>query len=133
MKKYVHFQSQRVPKWKSAHIWQSKEHKNNKKTPKNVSQKGLQRLTDVLQHPVFEYLTGTRLICWYCFLIVSQFESTIRAFLRRRHKYSHSPSPNTVKISAKFCWHLYSQEFTAFMMRYKIKFKKLLPMRSFMF
>ena len=53
-KKYVHFQSQRVPKWKIAHIWQSKEHKNNKKTPKNVSQKGLQSLTDVLQHPVYE-------------------------------------------------------------------------------
>ena len=51
-KKYVHFQSQRVQKWKIAHIWQSKEHKNNKKTPKNVSQKGLQSLTDVLQHPV---------------------------------------------------------------------------------
>ena len=51
-KKYVHFQSQRVPKWKIAHIWQSKEHKNNKITPKNVSQKGLQSLTDVLQHPV---------------------------------------------------------------------------------
>ena len=31
---------------------QSKEHKNNKITPKNVSQKGLQSLTDVLQHPV---------------------------------------------------------------------------------
>ena len=27
-------------------------HKNNKITPKNVSQKGLQSLTDVLQHPV---------------------------------------------------------------------------------
>ena len=53
-KKYVHFQSQRVPKWKIAHIWQSKEHKNNKITPKNVSQKGLQSLTDVLQHPVYE-------------------------------------------------------------------------------
>ena len=51
-KKYVHFQSQRVPKWKIAHIWQSKEHKNNKITPKNVSQKGLQSLPDVLQHPV---------------------------------------------------------------------------------
>ena len=51
-KKYVNFQSQRVPKWKIAHIWQSKEHKNNKITPKNVSQKGLQSLTDVLQHPV---------------------------------------------------------------------------------
>ena len=36
-KKYVNFQSQRVPKWKIAHIWQSKEHKNNKITPKNVS------------------------------------------------------------------------------------------------
>ena len=51
-KKYVNFQSQRVSKWKIAHIWQSKEHKNNKITPKNVSQKGLQSLTDVLQHPV---------------------------------------------------------------------------------
>ena len=28
------------------------EHKNNKITPKNVSQKGLQSLPDVLQHPV---------------------------------------------------------------------------------
>ena len=55
-KKYVHFQSQRVPKWKIAHIWQSKEHKNNKITPKNVSQKGLQSLTDVLQHPVCLYI-----------------------------------------------------------------------------
>ena len=51
-KKYVNFQSQRVPKWKIAHIWQSKEQKNNKITPKNVSQKGLKSLTDVLQHPV---------------------------------------------------------------------------------
>ena len=55
-KKYVNFQSQRVPKWKIAHIWQSKEHKNNKITPKNVSQKGLQSLTDVLQHPVDIYV-----------------------------------------------------------------------------
>ena len=30
----------------------AKEHKNNKITPKNLSQKGLQSLTDVLQHPV---------------------------------------------------------------------------------
>ena len=50
--KYVNFQSQRVPKWKIAHIWQSKEHKNNNLTPKNATQKGLQSLTDVLQHPV---------------------------------------------------------------------------------
>ena len=50
--KYVNFQRQRVPKWKIAHIWQSKEHKNNKITPKYVSQKALQSLTDVLQHPV---------------------------------------------------------------------------------
>ena len=54
-KKYVHFQSQRVPKWKIAHIWQSKEHKNNKITPRNVSQKVLQSLTDVLQHPVVNF------------------------------------------------------------------------------
>ena len=52
-KKYVHFQSQRVPKWKIAHIWQSKEQKNKKKTPKNESLKILQSLPDVLQHPVF--------------------------------------------------------------------------------
>ena len=51
-KKYVNFQSQRVPKWKIAHNWQSIEHKNNQITPKNVSQKGLQSLPDVLQHPV---------------------------------------------------------------------------------
>ena len=51
-KKYINFQSQRVPKWKIVHIWQSKEHKNNKITPENVSQKGFQSLTDVLQHPV---------------------------------------------------------------------------------
>ena len=52
-KKYVHFQSQRVPKGKIAHIWQLKEQKNNKITPKNVSQKGFQSLPDVLQHPVY--------------------------------------------------------------------------------
>ena len=51
-KKNVNFQSQGVPKWKIAHKWQSNEHKNNKITPKNVSQKGLQSLPDVLQHPV---------------------------------------------------------------------------------
>ena len=51
-KKYVHFQSQRVPKWKIAHIWQSKEHKNNKKTPYNVSVICCQSLPVVLQHPV---------------------------------------------------------------------------------
>ena len=39
-------------KVKIAHIWQSKEHKNNKKTPKNESHKGLQSWPDVLQHPV---------------------------------------------------------------------------------
>ena len=55
-KKYVHFQSQRVPKWKIAHIWQPKSQKNNKITPKNVSQKGLQSLPDVLQHPVYIYI-----------------------------------------------------------------------------
>ena len=51
-KKYLKFQSQRVPNWKIAHIWQPKEHKNIKITPKNVSQKGFQSLPDVLQHPV---------------------------------------------------------------------------------
>ena len=50
-KKYVHFQSQRVPKWKIAHIWQSKEHKNNKKTSYNVSVICCQSLPVVLQHP----------------------------------------------------------------------------------
>ena len=49
-KKYVDFESQRVPKRKIAHIWHSKEHKDNMITPQNVSQKeGLQSLTDVLQ------------------------------------------------------------------------------------
>ena len=38
--------------WKIAHNWQSKEHKNNKKTPKNESYIGLQSWPDVLQHPV---------------------------------------------------------------------------------
>ena len=52
-KKYVYFQSQRVPKWKIAHIWQSKEHKNNKKTPYNVSVICCQSLPVVLQHPVY--------------------------------------------------------------------------------
>ena len=33
-----------------SHIWQSQEHENNKITPNNVSLKGLQSLTDVLQH-----------------------------------------------------------------------------------
>ena len=45
--------AQRVPKWKIAHIWQSREHKNNKKTPKNESHIGLQSWPDVLQHPVY--------------------------------------------------------------------------------
>ena len=51
-KKYVHFQSQRVPKWKIVHTWQSKKHKNNKKTPCNVSVICCQSLPVVLQHPV---------------------------------------------------------------------------------
>ena len=51
-KKYVNFQSQRVPKWKIAHIWQSKEPKNTKKTPYNVSVICCQSLPVVLQHPV---------------------------------------------------------------------------------
>ena len=66
-KKYVNFQSQRVPKWKIAHIWQSKEHKNNKITPKNVSQKGLQSLTDVLQHPVYLRPIAKLFPCGTCY------------------------------------------------------------------
>ena len=50
--KKIHSHGQRLPKWKIAHNWQSKEHKNNKKTPKNGSHKGLQSLQDVLKHPV---------------------------------------------------------------------------------
>ena len=42
------YQSEKLPIFDR----QPKEHKNNKITPKNVSQKGLQSLTDVLQHPV---------------------------------------------------------------------------------
>ena len=57
-KKYVHFQSQRVPKGKIAHIWQSKEHKNTKKTPYNVSVICCQSLPVVLQHPVEEENKG---------------------------------------------------------------------------
>ena len=71
-KKYVNFQSQRVPKWKIAHIWQSKEHKNNKITPKNVSQKGLQSLTDVLQHPVCSCIFRYYI---FCCMQVSQIKS----------------------------------------------------------
>ena len=82
-KKYVNFQSQRVPKWKIAHIWQSKEHKNNKITPKNVSQKGLQSLPDVLQHPVgttakptfeYKYLGGR---CRHYKLVGEMFKTVI--------------------------------------------------------
>ena len=40
------YQSEKSP------IFDSQNNKNNKKTPKNVSQKGLQSLTDVLLHPV---------------------------------------------------------------------------------
>ena len=36
-----------------AHNWQSKEHKYNKKTPKNGSNIGLQSWPDVSQHPVY--------------------------------------------------------------------------------
>ena len=66
-KKYVHFQSQRVPKWKIAHIWQSKEHKNNKKTPYNVSVICCQSLPVVLQHPV-EYHSAVVMVpgCYLC-------------------------------------------------------------------
>ena len=50
--KKIHSHGERGPKWKIAHIWQSKEHKNNNKTPKNKSVKGFQSWPDVLQHPV---------------------------------------------------------------------------------
>ena len=55
-KLFFHPYAQRVPKWKIAHIWQSKEHKNNKKTPKNESHKGLQSRPDFLQHLVWRAL-----------------------------------------------------------------------------
>ena len=51
--KSIHSHGQRVPKWKIAHILQSKEQKNKKKTPKNESHKGLQNWPAVLQHPVW--------------------------------------------------------------------------------
>ena len=54
---FLHPYAQRVPNWKIAHNWQSKEHKNNKKTPKNGSHKGLQSLQDVLKHPVYSLTT----------------------------------------------------------------------------
>ena len=79
-KKYVHFQSQRVPKWKIAHIWQSKEHKNNKITPKNVSHKGLQSLPDVLQHPVHIYVYY--LLCHDIYL----FHAKLRIFTAIQHR-----------------------------------------------
>ena len=50
--KNIHSHGQRVPKWKIAHIWLSKEQKNKKKTPENESHKSLQSWPDVLQHPV---------------------------------------------------------------------------------
>ena len=50
--KNIHSHGQRVAKWKIAKIWQSKEQKNNKKSPKNESHKGLQSWPNVLQHPV---------------------------------------------------------------------------------
>ena len=49
---FFHPYAQRVPKWKIAYIWQSKEPKNTKKTPYNVPIICFQNLTDVLQHPV---------------------------------------------------------------------------------
>ena len=49
---FFHPYAQRVPKWKIAHIWQSKEPKNTKKTPYNVSVICCQNLPVVLQHPV---------------------------------------------------------------------------------
>ena len=64
-KKYVHFQSQWVPKWKIAHVWQSKEHKNNKKTPYNVSVICFQSLPVVLQHPVECFLPKTSWLTVY--------------------------------------------------------------------
>ena len=51
-KLFFHFYALRVPKWKIAQNWQSKEPKNIKKTLKNVSVTGFQSWPDVLQHPV---------------------------------------------------------------------------------
>ena len=53
-KKYVNFQSQRVPNWKIAHNWQS----NNQKTKRKLQKMCLlqafkvDQMSDVLQHPV---------------------------------------------------------------------------------
>ena len=89
-KKYVHFQSQRVPKWKIAHIWQSKEHKNNKITPKNVSQKGLQSLTDVLQHPVDKaYIHGRMLLTTH---------------LTLQHRHADLESGESLPLASIFTW-----------------------------
>ena len=49
---FFHPYAQRVPNWKIAHIWQSKEPKNTKKTRYNVSVICCQSLPVVLQHPV---------------------------------------------------------------------------------
>ena len=74
-KKYDHFQSQRAPKWKIAHIWQSKGHKNNKKTPYNVSVRCCQSLPVVLQHPVYvkliKYALSLYTLIWSDGLMVS--------------------------------------------------------------
>ena len=43
-KKNIHSHGQRVAKWKIAQIWQSKEQKNNKKSPKNELHKGLYKV-----------------------------------------------------------------------------------------
>ena len=55
---FFHPYAQRVPKWKIAHIWQSKEQKNKEKTPKNESHKGFQSWPDIFHHPVEEDMEG---------------------------------------------------------------------------
>ena len=61
---FFHPYAQRVPKWKIAHTWQSKEPKNTKKTPYNVSVICFQSLTDVLQHPVM--WGSVKFSIWLC-------------------------------------------------------------------
>ena len=61
--KNIHSHGQRVAKWKIAKIWQSKEQKNNKKSPKNELHKGLQSW-NVLQHPVVSTINYGPTVRW---------------------------------------------------------------------
>ena len=101
---FFHPYAHRVPKWKIAHIWQSKEHKNNKITPNNVSQEGLQSLTDVLQHPVDGY---SRLHCdKNCFrhssLGANFHDHRILMYIFK--KTLHSSSASASSSSPSDCW-----------------------------